>query len=491
MKKTELVYNHVSLWARHHAECVGIAIRAKEKGSRVLFLSCKGMLLGCPVNPYRNKELCSKCVKQTERTEKVLKQYGIETYSLESEHETINFIAPESREELLDFLYDGMPIGRHVYNNVAYILGDGFFDATNDFAHDLLKNAISLYNFSKVFVKRNRVDKVSVWNGRRSCDGTVALAAKKHGIKHSVFISGAKDMSVEVIDDAVAIHDLRHHRSNLKELYDRFDMKNDWDVAKDLASKYFDIARGVDSKVSRPYGMGVFSKSFVASPNIFGSSGKRKLAVFVGTYLEIAGVDGYDENLNIEYGDFYEVVKRICADKEILANYEVVVRWHPNTIQIRGNELSKLSNVVDETSINVTHLLPDDPYDSYKLLSDSDVVVSVGSSMAVEAAYFKQKVIFVGNNIFDEFVFPVVSKHQQLVSYLLSGLSYDMDRAYKESLVYGYYRLARSSFIIEKIRYVERNKYRSTYSIDNYILIDSKPKLYLLRLAAYRMGWVF
>jgi hypothetical protein len=180
-------------------------------------------------------------------------------------------------------------------------------------------------------------------------------------------------------------------------------------------------------------------------------------------------------------------VRRICSDDEILANHEVVVRWHPNT-NVRGNELSKLTQVVEETSINVTHFLPEEPYDSYKLLSDSDVIIVIGSSMAVEAAYLKKKIIFVGNNIFDEFIFPVVSKHQQLVSHLMSDLSYDMERAYKESLVYGYYRITRCSFLIERIRYVERNKYRSTYSIDNYIVIDKKPKLYLLRLAVYRMG---
>jgi hypothetical protein len=445
------------------------------------------MLLGCPVNPYKDKKLCLKCVKQTERSEKVLNQYGIETYSIEPEPEAIDYTEPESREELLNFLYDGMPIGRTVFNNVSSLSGDIFFDATNDFTHDVLENAISLYNFSKAFVKKNHVDTVSVWNGRRSCDGAVVLAAKKQGIKHSVFISGAKHMSVSMMEDSIAFQDIRHHRSKLKEIYGRFDEKNDWDAAKEASSKYYYMAQGGDNGHSRPYGMPVCSKSFVASPTVFENGHKRKLAVFVGTYLEIAGVDGFNENLNVEYGDFYEAVRRICSDDEILANHEVVVRWHPNT-NVRGNELSKLTQVVEETSINVTHFLPEEPYDSYKLLSDSDVIIVIGSSMAVEAAYLKKKIIFVGNNIFDEFIFPVVSKHQQLVSHLMSDLSYDMERAYKESLVYGYYRITRCSFLIERIRYVERNKYRSTYSIDNYIVIDKKPKLYLLRLAVYRMG---
>jgi len=489
MKKTELIYNHVSLWDRHHAECVEVALRAKAVGSRVLFLSCKGMLLGCPVNPHRNKNLCSKCVKQTERTENILGKYGIETYSIESGHESIDLITPDSREALLDFLYDGMPIGRTVFNNVSTILGDVFVDATNEFVHDVLRNAIALFNFVKHFVEKNQVNKVSVWNGRRSCDGAVVLAAKRLGVEHSVFISGAKLMSVSEIDGTVAFQDLPHHRSKLKELYDRFEEKNDWDVVKDEASKFYSMARGSEVDVYKPYGMGVFSKSFVASPNVFGDSGKKKLAVFVGTYLEIAGVDGFDENLNVEYGNFYEAVRRICTDEEILANCKVVVRWHPNIlIKVRGNELSKLRHVVEETSNNVTHLLPDDPYDSYKLLSDSDVAISVGSTMAVEAAYIKKKIIFIGNNIFDEFSFPVISKHQQLVSHLVSGLNYDLERAYKESLVYGYYRLNRYSFLIERVRYAERNKYRSTYSVDNHIFIDKKAGLYLLRLAVYRVG---
>lgn len=487
MKKTELVYNHVSLWDRHHAECVEIAIRAKEKGSRVLFLSCKGMLLGCPVNPYRNKTLCNKCVKQTERTESILTQYDIETYTLEPEKETMNIVRPGSRQEILDLMYDDMPIGRTVFNNVSTLLGDVFFDAADDFAHDVLGNTISLYNFIKHFVKNNQVDAVSVWNGRRSCDGAVVLAAKKQGIKYSVFISGAKHMSVSIMENSVAFQDIRYHRSKLKELYDHFDKKNDWDAAEGASSEYYHMAQGGDNGHSRPYGMPVCSKSFVASQTVFGDSSKRRLAVFVGTYLEIAGVEGFNENLSVEYGDFYEAVRRVCTDEEILANYEVVVRWHPNT-HVRGNERARLSQVVEETSNYVTHFLPDETYDSYKLLSDADVVIVVGSSMAVEAAYMKKKVIFVGNAIFDEFSFPVVSKHQQLVSHLAGDLTYDSDKVYKESLVYGYYRLTRSSFLIERVRYIERNNHRATYSIDNHILIDKKPKYYLLRLAVYRTG---
>ena len=293
-------------------------------------------------------------------------------------------------------------------------------------------------------------------------------------------------MSVSVIDNSVAFQDIRHNRSKLKGLYDRFEKKNDWDVAKDAASKYYDMAQGIENGHSRPYGMPVCSKSFVDSPTVFGSSGKRKLAVFVGTYLEIAGVEGFDENLSVEYGDFYEAVRRICTDEDILNNYEVVVRWHPNT-QIKGNELAKLHQIVEETSIDTTHYLPDDLYDSYQLLSDSDVVVCVGTSMAVEAAYLKKKVIFIGNAIFDEFTFPVLSKHQQVVSHLISDVSYDLDKVHKESLVYGYYRLNRHSFLIERIRYVKRNKYRFIYFIDNHLLIDTKPKLYLLRLVVDRM----
>ena len=487
MQKTELIYNHVSLWPRHHAECVEMALRAKDVGSRVLFLSCKGMLLGCPVNPYRNKDLCAKCVKQTARTENILKQYGIETYSIEPGQNETDLIVNESREALLNFLYDGMPIGRAVFNSVSTVLGDVFFDAKSKFSREVLSNAVSLFNFVKDFAERHQVDKVCVWNGRRSCDGAVVLAAKRLGIEHSVFISGAKAMSVSVMDNSIAFQDIRYHRSKLKELWNHFDKENDWGAAEKASSTYYHMAQGVENGHSRPYGMPVCSKSFVDSPTIFGGSGKTKLAVFVGTYLEIAGVDGFNENLVVEYGDFYEAVRRICSDGEILDSCEVVVRWHPNT-HVRGNELARLSQVVDETSTDVTHYLPEDRYDSYKLLIDSDVVIVVGSSMAVEAAYLKKQVIFVGNAIFDEFSFPVVSKHHELVSHVLNYPSCDTDKLYKESLVYGYYRLTRSNFLIERIRYVEKNRYRSTYVLDSHTLIDKKSEYYLPRLFAYRAG---
>ena len=180
-----------------------------------------------------------------------------------------------------------------------------FFDAKSKFSREVLSNAVSLFNFVKDFAERHQVDKVCVWNGRRSCDGAVVLAAKRLGIEHSVFISGAKAMSVSVMDNSIAFQDIRYHRSKLRELWNHFDKQNDWGAAEEASVTYYHMAQGVENGHSRPYGMPVCSKSFIDSPTVFGGSGKTKLAVFVGTYLEIAGVDGFNENLDVEYGDFY------------------------------------------------------------------------------------------------------------------------------------------------------------------------------------------
>lgn len=487
MKKTELVYNHVSLWHRHHAECIEVAIKAKEQGSDVVFLSCKGMLLGCPANPRKSEALCNKCVKQTTRTEKILNKYGIETCALDDTHYPKGVVAPSSRDELVKFEYNEAVIGNLVYNNAATILGDGFFDATDDLVYSLLLNAISLYDFAIHLIKCKKIDKVSVWNGRRSSDGPVLLAAEKLGIKFSAFISGSKNMSITMFN-AKLVHDLSRNRNKIKEIFDECESKKCWEVAAHEASNYFEMARGLKDKSFTPYGFKVYSESFEHRTGVFEKDSKRKkIAIFVGTFLEITGLDGYEENIKVEYGNFYDAIKRICSDEKVLSNCQIVVRWHPNSKQLNGNERMKLNSVIEATSSDVMHLRPENNYDSYELLSDAELVVSVGSSMAVESAYYKKPVIFIGNNVFDQFSFPVVVTHQQFVRNVLNGPVYDMNLAYKEALAYGCYRLLDYSFYMEKISYLYQNRYRSRYMLGSDCLIDVKPKLYSIKLLLLRL----
>lgn len=478
-----LVFNQVGLWHRHLAECVEIALWQMDIGHDVIFLSCKGALLGCPANPLRKRELCDRCVAKTEKVEKTLSKLGVLCLTLpNARHDR----SPCSQGNLLACEYKEMPVGRLVYNTITTITNDSFFDQTNDLINRLASNSIYLFETIADLIEKENINCVFVWNGRRSCDGPILYAAKSLGIEYSAFITHGSDFSIRVVD-ALLVHSIEEARRDLRLMYKDLDSNNDWSKASLSASRYYAFASG--SGDFRPsFGFYNNAKNFQSMPHIFDSDdARRKMAIYVGTNTEFAGLPGYSVAIDATYGNFYNAVKVICLDGDIAKDYQIVVRWHPNSASIKGNEYSLFRNVVNDTANAVRHILPADLSSSYDLLDQCDIVISIGSSMAVETLYRKKKCIFIGNNIFDEFSFLRPSSHDQLKSYLLNEQTYDLEEAYKQSLTFAHFLLQGESF---KFRFLSpvKSSYGYQYFVCSEKVIDEGHRLCLVRSLLIRLG---
>ena len=481
MKK--LVFNHVGLWHRHLAECVEVALWQKEMGYDVFLLSCKGGLWGCPANPFQDRKLCKRCAANTEKVEKKLSKLGVRCLTLPN---ASNDSYPCSQSDLLNCEYKKMPVGKLVYNTVSTITKDCFFNRTNVLTNTLVENAIGLYETAADLIKNEHIDQVFVWNGRRSCDGPILYAAKSLGMKYSAFITHGSDFSIRVVD-ALLVHSIEEARRDLRLMYQKIDSNNGWSNASASASRYYAFASGSgDFKPS--FGFYNAAASYKPFPNAFHDDDERKkLAIFVGTNTEFAGLEGYDVVIKVMYGNFYDAVKVICSDADILNKYQIVVRWHPNSASIKGNEHLLFSNVINDTVNKVRHILPADISSSYDLLDQCDTVLSIGSSMAVEALYRRKKCIFIGNNIFDEFSFLKPTSHDQLKRYLFDKMEYDVEMAYRQSLVFAHFLLRGESF---KFRFVSSIKSSCGYQyfISSEKIIDGSVGLCLIRSLLVRLG---
>lgn len=449
-----LVFNHVGLWHRHIAECTEVALRQLDMGHDVIFLSCKGALLGCPANPHRDKKRCRQCVTRTEKVEKNLSALGVIILTLPDTEQVA--VSPSLGGDLTSLAYKEMPVGRLVHNTVVTISSDMFFDQADELISPLVHNAINLFEVAGKLITQEGVDHVFVWNGRRSCDGPILYAAKKLNIKYSAFVTHGSDFSVIVVDDVLA-HSLHEARKNLCSTHKKIDAEGDWKSATVSASKYYAFASGHgDFKPS--FGFFNDAKNYTPDPNAFHRhDSRKKLAIYIGTNTEFAGLPGYSSALDKMYGNFYEAVKAICLDADITDKYQIVVRWHPNSATIKGNEYSLFCSTVDVTASKVRHILPADLSSSYDLLDQCDLVISIGSSMAVEALYNRKRCIFIGNNIFDEFSFFRPSSHVQLKSYLFNEHTYDFEVAYRQSLVFAHYLLEGGTFKFRFLKPVSTN----------------------------------
>jgi hypothetical protein len=438
-----LVFSHTSTWPSHHAESIEIALSEQEYGNNVIFLSCVGSLATCPANPSHKEYMCKICRSQTKYTKyKILsnKVRHIDLDILDGTHKAQEF---NSIESLKKFELHMVPFGNMVYSTLTSEFNDSFFDVVKhkNKINKLLKNAIDLYNYGLRLIKSDGIDKIYIWNGRRSCDAPLVYAAKHSGIQYAVFISGGSRNSLLVRDETLTVHDIPSARDELKEITGKIESNVDRFSITKGAVNYFNYSSGsCQSDTVNYVGFYQFSKNFDKTDisTLNAKTGRQIIAVFIGTYSEYAGVPGYDNPDNF-CNNFYEGVSFLQENLHRINNAELRIRWHPNSRHLRGNERDKLEKIIERGSCisNVQHIPPKSNFNTYGLINSCDICVGFGTSVSVESCLYGKPTIFIGNNMFENLdCFYKPNSYEELIELLNSTLTV---KNFDHALAWGYY----------------------------------------------------
>jgi len=438
-----LVFSHTATWPIHHAESIEISLSERKLGNEVVFLSCTGSLKTCPAFAIPTKKNCKVCCAQTSYTKSKVLPIEIELMDLDIQKYHYSYQEFNSIDGLKSFELHKVPFGNMVYSTITSELNDSFFDVIKhkDKINKLLENAIGLYQYGIKIIKKNSIDQVYVWNGRRSCDGPLVYAAKHSGIKYSTFISGGSYNSLLVRHNSLSVHDLPAAKNELLEVVNKIKNNIDKFSITKSALNYFNFSSGNPSIDNINHvGFYQFSKHFNKTDKsaISVQKGKRVIAVFTGTYSEFAGVPGYDNPDNF-CNNFYEGVSFIQENLHRIPNAELHIRWHPNSRNLKGNERDKLVNIVERGRQidNVYHISPESNFNTYDLIHAADNCIGFGTSVSIEACLYGKPTIFIGNNIFEDLdCFYRPNSYDELIEILNTNLKVkDFDHA----LAWGYY----------------------------------------------------
>jgi len=357
-------------------------------------------------------------------------------------YENQNF---DSIESLKSYEIDGVPFGMMVCSTITSALHDSFFDVIkySGRINELLKNSIGLYYSTIKIIEEESVDHVFVWNGRRSSDGPLTYAASSKGIQFTIFMSGGKYNTILTRDGVHMVQDLSEVKKNLSEITNKLETGVDkFSIVSD-AIRYFDYAAGRDWDEKLNYlGHSQFARSFerLEKKRISKDAGKKTIAVFTGTYSEFSGVPGYDDSSDF-CKNFYDGVSFLQENIHRVNSGRMIIRWHPNSRNLNGNEKGKLASIMrrGKEIKNVTHIAPESNFDSYELIQECDVAVCFGTSISVEACLYGKPVVFIGHNKFEDLdCFYKPSSFDELISLLNSTLQV---KNFEHALAWGYYSL--------------------------------------------------
>lgn len=393
-----LVYQLEAAWSPVLYEGLDLVSQLTDSGHKVFWAVCRGDLVSCACNYDPNFRSCFGCKRQAKYQIREVLPDSVSLVEVgqvaEGEVEIRRLLSSaRSVSELLRLTYQGMPLGRLIYSQLVDqnndLLGD--FEGHFESVMRLGAQGIGVYQWAQQTLVEKQIQKAFIWNGRRTSDGPVWWAAKDLGIEAYTFAHGLLPQSCLISKDwCVQKLGLSKEPSRPVGLAFPTRIQSKKLAAYLLESQrtgrpahagYVDFAQSVKSgKQASPFQQQDLEEWKIGS--------KPKLLFFSSSIHEFAFLEENffgGQSSNSEPSELYAAIYELLSDNNLRELFNVAVRWHPNLVNAGLNEQSLLEGVV-ESSPFVVHVLPDSAVSSYELLDLADVIVTMGSTIGLEAA---------------------------------------------------------------------------------------------------------
>jgi hypothetical protein len=420
--------------APHFEWGLEIIQRHLDQGDQVTLLSCDGEMTACEHNPGHALSVCSKCVRR--------RRSGVRLLTGPVEETNLIRLTPSDRAELAGlpesftnlgalkgYHVGGYDLGMAVASTVISMTRHPEFslDEHGETVRRLLVSGMAVYRSMENHLGARPADRVYILNGRMATMRAVLRACQRRGVECHVYEQGSGPDRLHVYKNTYP-HDFHYLVAEIRQA---------WTDAADRPDR-----EGVAARFYRERVLGKDQSwfSFVKEqqPDLLPldwDPSCHNVVIYNSSEDEYAAID--EEWQNPLYPSQLDGLRRLRADLDRLpANVHLYLRIHPN-LKGLAHELEPL---VALAGPRFTVIPPDDPVSSYALLMNASTVLTFGSTVGIEAAYWGKPSVLAGVNWYRDFGSTYnPSNHEEL----LDLLSRPLEPLGKEgALVYGYYMLS-------------------------------------------------
>jgi len=290
-------------------------------------------------------------------------------------------------EELKKETFQGFDIGYAVLSSLISHVREPRPDLMEhrDLVRDLMRSALAVFCSVRNELEIERFDRFYVFNGRFAIERAVLRACQNKGVECYTHERGC-DLHHYSLYPNTLPHDLRYWKAASEEAWNGND---DITLKTALAHKFFEgRAKGqVQSWFSfiQDQDPGAMPAGF--DPAV------RNIVIFNSSEDEFASIDSsYSTDV---YAGQEAAIRTLSRDIHQLGNgYHLYVRSHPN---LRTVDNSQTRFLRDFTAPGVTIIPSDSPVSTYALMKAADLVITFGSTMGIEAAFWGKPSVMVGS----------------------------------------------------------------------------------------------
>lgn len=416
---------------------VDLAIDELSKGNHVVALICDEKLGPCMHNPLHSKLYCRFCKLAAKRDlHNLMPKDNVEYLNLgklidEVSSEPLPHFKYRDAEELRSLEYDNVQLGFGVmstYISLTRNMDPKITPETKAYFDSLIKEQILTLRVLKLLQKKYHFGLVVFQNGR----GAQLKPFLNYCQAEKIDFWCTEDFSTE----QNCINNFWNDYAHSLYAYDK-KFEECWEKSQDTSEKREEIARSFfeNRRNAKAAGDKIYVKDQIKGlmPKDWDSS-KENIVIFNSSEDEFCAVGNEWEKLKI----FKSQMDGIIALAEHYKNdttKHFTLRVHPN---LKDLPYKYHQNLYKLNYPNLTVIPGWDPISSYSLLDAADKVAVFGSTMGVEASYWKKPVICLGPSFYHSFGITYNPKSLDEVWQLID--TKDLQPLYNEkALWYGYY----------------------------------------------------
>ncbi len=401
-EKVEKVVIHTPYPVRRNSALLALA-RAKElqdEGHQVTLAYCADTGGVCCANYVGNPLTCLICQEGIRRTAKNL---GLEAVPLKPAADQEEPISLQQRQGLAEgVLSDLISKFRLLPEDIRKV---GILQWIK---RRYYCSSLKLLQATKQLIRELRPDRIETLNGRLACTKYCVLAAQEANLSFNTLERNLQQQPIIYYG---------HTPFDRSELQQRI-LTHPADFQ--LAEAFFQNWRS--PKHNRFAGQ---QAQAFSPPNPLGF--QKKITFFLSSQDEFA-------SLGREWKSPFVDAQVIAAASQKYPHYFFCVRFHPNQADIGSDIISPFDNIAQQENVQVYY--PEDPANTYDLIDWSDVVVTFGSTVTVEACWQGKATVMLGPSRYDQLDVAETPKTLEEFLELLGGEIAPKDRTNVARLAY-------------------------------------------------------
>lgn len=412
MNKQILFFNPYCYWPFHFETDLEIIVKHIEQGDKVTVLTCDADLPSCEPNHNHNFLICQSCIHR--------RHQGFNVLGISDKVEFLNLVnlSKNDRQTIEEFpkqvvnLRSLKALSVHDFD-IGLSVASSLIDYTREpypnpnnysgFVEKNIEAALIAYLSTLNHIKDIQPHKMYIFNGRFAVSRAAMRAAQSLSIDFDVHeragVQGKYSLTANTYP-----HDLAKKKEEIGLVWSSSSLVEIEKLA--IGSQWF-----TERRLGSDQSWYSFTNNQNKQPD-FINKNKVNIVIFNSSQDEFEAVSGWENHIyNSQNQGIFKLAQSLQNDKDI----DIYLRVHPNLSAINNSQtkaIAKLKGLYPNFHV----IDPENPVKSYSLMDIADCIITFGSTMGVEAAFYNKNSLLIGRSLYEDLdVCSQVLSHNELV----------------------------------------------------------------------------